>query len=118
MKLSTELKNALHRARCRAFYETKLFVVCGGEQDPIIVQILSSAGGELLQQILHGHAAAFLSADVQHNTAGIHHQRAIAQLQLCQGGARSRGRCAGPASVSDSPAGVSPPPPGYAPGAE
>ena len=76
-----EIKNALHRARCRAFYETKLFVVCGREQDPVVVQILSCAGGELLQQILHGHATALLSADVQHDAAGIHHQRAIAQLQ-------------------------------------
>ena len=45
------------------------------------VKSLSCLYLELLQQIFHCQLRPFLTADIQYNTATVHHQRAVSQFQ-------------------------------------
>ena len=64
-----------------------LFVIILGrlflpaQQDAVIIQPAAHIFGELIQQAVHRGVGAFFPADIQHNVAGIHHQRAVAQFQ-------------------------------------
>ena len=52
-----------------------------GQQDAVVIKRGARLGGEGIEQALHGHARALRAGDIEHDAAGIHHERARAEFE-------------------------------------